>query len=57
MTRSRIEAFDQTAQVLADLATRLRSGTQVLQQASDAYLAQMRAPGGTEWKGQTAASY
>ncbi|BCO33749.1 hypothetical protein MHEC_01820 [Mycobacterium heckeshornense] len=57
MTRSRIEAFDQTAQVLADLAERLRDGTQALQQASEAYVEQMRAPGGTEWRGQTATAY
>ncbi|EUA44539.1 hypothetical protein I552_4312 [Mycobacterium xenopi 3993] len=57
MTRSRIEAFDQTAQALADLADRLRSATPVLQQAVDDYVDQMGAPNGTEWEGDTAASY
>lgn len=54
LTRSRIEAFDQTSDVLADLAQRLRAGGSVLKQAGDAYVEQMRTPDGTEWEGDTA---
>lgn len=54
LTRSRIEAFDQTADVLSDTAASLRAGAQRLQHAVDAYVAQIDRPDGTEWQGQTA---
>ncbi len=57
LTRSRIEAFDQTADVLSGLAQRLRAGGQVVQQAGDTYVEQMRAPNATEWHGHTAARF
>jgi hypothetical protein len=54
LTRSRIEAFDQTAQVLSDLASLLRAGGKRLSQAAAVYVQQINTPNGTEWKGQTA---
>jgi hypothetical protein len=54
MTRSRIEAFDQTAQVLTDLARLLRAGAEQLRHATAAYVGQMRTPNGVEWEGQAA---
>ncbi|EID15887.1 hypothetical protein MXEN_05410 [Mycobacterium xenopi RIVM700367] len=57
MTRSRIEAFDQTADVLTELAQRLRAGSQVLQSVADAYVDQIRAPNGTEWQGEAATGF
>jgi Colicin D len=53
-TRSRIEAFDQTADVLSGLAERLRAGGPVLRQAADVYVEQINAPNGTAWKGDAA---
>lgn len=57
LTRSKIETIDQTAKVLADLAGRLRSGAPVLERAADVYTEQMRAPNGSTWQGDTAASF
>jgi hypothetical protein len=54
MTRSRIEAFDQTAQVLTDLARLLRAGAQQLQDAITAYVWQVNTPNGVEWDGHAA---
>jgi hypothetical protein len=54
LTRSRIEAFDQTAQVLSDLASLLRAGGERLRQAAAVYVEQINTPSGAEWKGQTA---
>ena len=57
VTRSRIEAFDETATVLSDTADQLRAGAQRLQQAADAYVEQMNAPNGSHWEGQTATQF
>jgi hypothetical protein len=57
LTRSRIEAFNQTAAVLSDSATQWRGQAKRLEQAADFYVNQVRAPNGTEWSGQTAVSY
>jgi uncharacterized protein (UPF0548 family) len=48
VTRSRIEAFDETATVLSDTADQLRAGAQRLQQAADGYVKQMNAPNGSQ---------
>lgn len=57
MTRSRIEAFDQTAAILTNSATQWRVQAQRLQWAADSYVDQVSTPNGTEWTGQTAVSY
>jgi hypothetical protein len=57
LTRSRIEAFDQVAAVLAESARRWRAGVATLEQAAEAYVSQINAPNGTEWEGHTATSY
>ena len=57
LTRSRIEAFDQTADVLSGLAQRLRAGGPVVQQAGDTYVEQMSAPNATAWRGSAAARF
>jgi CdiA C-terminal tRNase domain len=57
LTRSRIEAFDQTADVLSGLAQRLRGGGPVVQQAGDTYVEQMRTPNATGWHGKTATRF
>jgi hypothetical protein len=54
MTRSRIEAFDQTAQVLTDLASLLRAGGERLRQTAAAYVEQVSTPNGVEWEGHAA---
>jgi hypothetical protein len=54
MTRSRIEAFDQTAQVLTDLARVLRAGAQQLRDAVTGYVWQVNTPNGVEWAGHAA---
>jgi hypothetical protein len=46
MTRSRLEAFDQTAQVLSDLAVLLRAGGERLRHIVAAYVGQVTAPDG-----------
>lgn len=56
LTRSRIEAFDQTATALSQAATRWRTEAERWQQAAAANVAQMNAPNGTEWQGQAAES-
>jgi hypothetical protein len=48
MTRSRIEAFDQTAAELMDFAYRWRAGVTVLEQAVESYVRQIDTPNGTE---------
>jgi hypothetical protein len=57
LTRSRIEAFDQTAAVLADFAAQWRAQAEQLLQAANVYVEQVNNPNGTEWSGQTATSY
>jgi hypothetical protein len=57
LTRSRIEAFEQVAAMLAESARRWRAGVATLEQAAAAYVGQINAPNGTEWEGQTATSY
>lgn len=57
LTRSRIEAFDQTAAVLSNSATQWRVQAQRLQRVADIYVDQVNTPSGTEWTGQTAVSY
>lgn len=52
LTRSRVEAFDQTANALSDAANRWRAGAERMQQAADGYLEQTSAPNGSEWRGQ-----
>jgi hypothetical protein len=54
ITRSRIEAFDQTAQVLTDLARLLRAGGERLRQTAAAYVEQVNTPNGVEWEGRAA---
>lgn len=56
LTRSRIEAFDQTANVLTGAATRWRNRADVLERAAGAYVEQISTPNGTAWQGQTAES-
>ncbi|MDT5233216.1 MAG: hypothetical protein QOI39_3716 [Mycobacterium sp.] len=57
LTRSRIEAFVQTAAVLSSSATQWRSQAQQLEQTADAYVDQINTPNGTQWNGRTAVSY
>ncbi|SON59256.1 hypothetical protein MSIMFI_00738 [Mycobacterium simulans] len=57
LTRSRIEAFDQTAATLSSLAAQWRGQAERLQQAADVYVDQVNSPNGAEWTGQTAVSY
>jgi hypothetical protein len=56
LTRSRIEAFDQTANQLAQYATRWRAAGNSLDQAATTYVSQIANPTGTQWQGQTAAA-
>jgi hypothetical protein len=56
-TRSRIEDFDQTADVLSQTAAYLRSGAGRLQRATKGYVEQTNRPNGSEWQGLTATHY
>ena len=56
LTRSRIEAFDQTANQLSQYASRWRAAGGALDQAADAYVAQIGNPTGTQWQGQAAST-
>ncbi|MHA7653672.1 hypothetical protein ACX9NE_28180 [Mycobacterium sp. ML4] len=55
-TRSRIEAFDQTADLLTEAAAQWRARAAVMERAAHAYLEQLTSPGGTAWDGQAAGS-
>ncbi len=55
LTRTRIEAFDQTANQLSQYATRWRAAGENLENVATMYVSQMGNPGGTEWQGQAAA--
>jgi hypothetical protein len=57
LTRSRIEAFDQTADVLLRLAERLRARSPRLERTADVYVDQINAPNGAEWEGDTATRF
>lgn len=54
LTRSRLEAFDQTANQLSQYAARWRSAAGDLDRAAQAYLSQIANPSGSEWRGQAA---
>jgi hypothetical protein len=56
LTRSRIEAFDQTANQLSRYASRWRAAAGDLDQAAQAYVSQTSNPGGTQWQGQASAA-
>lgn len=56
MTRTRIEEFDRTANVLAQSAGWWRNMMAHWEKASTAYVSQVTAPGGTGWRGQAADS-
>jgi anti-sigma factor RsiW len=51
LTRSRIEAFDQTAAALANFAAQWRAQAEQLQQAANVYVEQVNNPNGTAWNG------
>ncbi|MEZ0366377.1 alpha/beta hydrolase [Mycobacterium sp. pUA109] len=55
-TRSRIEAWEQTAGGLAESARDWRANADLLERVADVYGAQVAAPGGTEWRGPGAAA-
>lgn len=55
-TRSRIVAFDQTANQLVQYATQWRAAAGELDQAAQDYLSQIANPSGTQWHGQAAAA-
>lgn len=52
LTRSRIEAFDQTANQLSQCATQWRAAASELDQAAQGYVSQIANPSGTQWQGQ-----
>lgn len=56
LTRSRIEAFDQTANQLSQYAARWRAAAGDLDQAAQAYVSQIASPSGTQWQGQASAA-
>ncbi|WP_204806836.1 hypothetical protein [Mycobacterium riyadhense] len=56
LTRSRIEAFDQTVDMLTAAAAHWRVRAALLERAANAYVDQMSSPSGTEWQGQAAGS-
>jgi hypothetical protein len=56
LTRSRIEAFDQTADMLSQAATRWRARAEQLQRAANVYVEQVNRPNGVEWDGHGAAT-
>lgn len=56
LTRSRIEAFDQTANQLSQYATRWRAAASELDQAAQDYISQIANPSGTQWQGQASAA-
>jgi hypothetical protein len=55
LTRSRIEAFDQTANQLSQYAARWRTAGETLENVATMYVSQMGSPAGSEWQGQAAA--
>lgn len=55
LTRSRIEAFDKTADQLLQYAVRWRAVGGHLERAAELYVARIANPNGTEWKGQAGA--
>ncbi|VBA36881.1 hypothetical protein LAUMK13_01370 [Mycobacterium innocens] len=56
LTRSRVEAFDQTADMLTEAAAQWRARAAVVERAAHAYVEQMTNPDGTAWEGQAAGS-
>lgn len=56
LTRSRIEAFDQTANQLSQCASQWRAAASDLDSAADSYVSQIANPGGTQWHGQASAA-
>ncbi|MBO0884849.1 MAG: hypothetical protein J2P17_31860 [Mycobacterium sp.] len=56
LTRSRIEAFDQTANQLSQYAVRWRAAGRALDHAADTYVTQITNPTGTQWQGEAASS-
>jgi hypothetical protein len=56
MTRSRIEAFDRTANGLSQSAARWRVVAAHWEEAATAYVSQVATPGGTDWRGRAADS-
>lgn len=56
LTRSRIEAFDQTANQLSQYATQWRTTASELDQAAQGYVSQIANPSGTQWQGQASAA-
>jgi hypothetical protein len=55
LTRSRIEAFSQTANQLSQYATRWRTAGETLEHTAGLYVSQVANPSGTTWQGQAAA--
>ncbi len=56
LTRSRIEAFEQTADQLSQYASRWRAAGGSLESAADGYVSQIANPTGTQWRGQAASA-
>jgi hypothetical protein len=56
LTRSRIEAFDQTANQLSQYASQWRAAASDLDSAADSYVSQIANPAGTQWHGQASAA-
>jgi uncharacterized protein YukE len=56
LTRSRIEAFDQTANQLSQYAARWRAAAGDLDQTVQSYVSQIANPSGTQWQGQASAA-
>jgi hypothetical protein len=55
LTRSRIEAFEQTANQLQQYANQWRAAGATLDHTAGLYVSQMTNPSGTDWRGQAAA--
>lgn len=55
VTRSRIEAFDQTANQLSQYAARWRTAGAMLEHTAGLYVSQIANPSGSTWQGQAAA--
>ncbi|MBO0882293.1 MAG: hypothetical protein J2P17_18535 [Mycobacterium sp.] len=56
LTRSRIEAFDQTANQLSQYASQWRAAASDLDRAADSYVSEVANPSGTQWQGQASAA-
>lgn len=54
LTRSRIEAFDQTANQLSQYAVRWRNAGETLDHTAGLYVSQIATPSGAEWHCQAA---